>query len=59
MKNTLILAAILVFASAVVYAQIPDDTSPKTGSGIDFLSVGVGLVVGVLIGYVLGARSKK
>jgi hypothetical protein len=59
MKNFLTLAVLLLFISVFAVAQVPIDTAPKTDDGIDILSVGIGLVVGVVIGYLVGSRAKK
>lgn len=59
MKSALAFTLLLLFVGVFATAQVPIDTAPKTSSGIDILSVGIGLVIGVIIGYLLGSRMKK
>ncbi len=59
MKSALAFTFLLLFVGVFASAQVPIDTAPQTSSGIDMLSVGIGLVIGIIIGYLLGSRMKK
>jgi hypothetical protein len=56
-KTTISLAALMV-ASLSAYAQPHRDGGGSGAAGIDWLSVGIGVVVGLVIGYLLGSRKK-
>jgi len=57
-KLTLSIVCILLL-TVVAFAQVHRDTGDSDSSGIDFVSVGIGLVIGAIIGYLVGARTKK
>lgn len=40
------------------FAQVHRDGGGNESTGIDFLSLGIGVVVGLVIGYLLGSRRK-
>jgi hypothetical protein len=58
MKKTTISLLALLSVSLITHAQVVRDGGGSEASGIDWLSVGIGVVVGLLIGYLLGSRRK-
>ena len=59
MKKKLVSTTCLLLIAVGAFAQVHRDTDGSASSGIDVMSVGIGLVVGLLIGYLVGSRSKK
>jgi len=59
MKKALLSTACLLLIAVGAFAQVHRDTDGSTSSGIDPLSVGIGIVIGLVVGYLAGSRSKK
>ena len=58
MKKTMFtLASIFAFSTAIL-AQVPTNTTPK-GFSIDITSILIGVVIGAVIGYFLGANKSS
>jgi membrane associated rhomboid family serine protease len=58
MKNVHLLTFLFVFCASIALAQGTVDTEPKVG-GFDITSGLIGLVVGLILGYLIGARMSK
>jgi ElaB/YqjD/DUF883 family membrane-anchored ribosome-binding protein len=58
MRKTAIPLMALLLLAVSTYAQVARDGSAKVETGVDWLSVGIGVVVGLVVGYLLGSRRK-